>query len=124
MLIFLKLAAGCIVVQLRLVFVPNHTDAQTLRIPLAYVQPFRFSHKWKGLPDSCIKMYSLIRDYKGGNVRRGLIVPLDRIWRPVELIPKFGNKCNKSWTCNTAVEFAKEFYLNCFADKETYIEVY
>lgn len=117
---------GCIVAQLRLIFTPNHRDldARVPRIPLAYVQPLRFLQKSGTLVESGIEMYSLARNYRNNKTRKGQVVPLTRIWRPVELIPKFGKKVDGEWTCDTAVEVAKEFYLNCFSDKSTYIEVY
>lgn len=115
---------GCTVAQLRMIFVPNFDDHCTPRTPFVYVQPFTFSHKSKGVADADVNMYSLVRTYRSNNSRKGLIFPLNRVWRPVELIPKFGKVCDRIWTCDTAVELAKEFYLNCFADKPTYIEVY
>ena len=118
------LLVGCTVAQLRMIFVPNFDDDDTPRTPFVYVQPFRFSAKSKGTTDANINMFSLVRTYRGNNTRRGLIAPLNQVWRPVELIPKFGRECDKAWTCDNAVELAKEFYLNCFSDKPTYIEVY
>ena len=90
----------------------------------AYVQPYKITLNAKDSADSHIKMYKLVRDLRGDRTRKGLIVPLTSIWRSVELIPKFGKSCNRDWTCDTAVESSKEFYLNCFSDKPTYIEVY
>ena len=112
--------AGCRVVQVRVIFAPG----QNCNNHYAYVQPFRIIPIAKSMIDPDTKMYKLVRDLRSDHTRKGLIVPLTSIWRPVELIPKFGKRCNKDWTCDTAVEHAKEFYLNCFADKPTYIEVY
>ena len=113
---------GCKVAQLRIIFAPKKTCNG---VPFfAYIQPFKTTASAKNMADSDIKMYKLVRDLRGDHTRKGLIVPLTSIWRPVELIPKFGKTCNKDWTCDTAVESSKEFYLNCFADKSTYIEVY
>ena len=120
--ILILLVEGCKVVQLRIVFAPGE-DCIDMGF-YAYVQPFRILPSAKNLADSDSKMYRLVRDLRSDRSRKGLIVPLTTIWRPVELIPKFGNMCNKDWTCDTAVEHSKEFYLNCFADKSTYIEVY
>ena len=107
---------------MRIIFAPPNNCSDT---PFyAYVQPFKIIPNAKDSADSDIKMYKLVRDLRGDRTRKGLIVPLTSIWRSVELIPKFGKSCNRDWTCNTAVESSKEFYLNCFADKTTYIEVY
>lgn len=78
----------------------------------------------KDSADSAIKMYKLVCDIQSNQTRKGLIAPLTSIWWSVELIPKFGKSYNRDWTCDTAVESSKEFYLNCFVDKLTYIEVY
>ena len=107
---------------MRIVFAPPN-DCSGFPF-FAYVQPFKITHNAKEPAVSDIKMYKLVRDLRGDRTRKGLIVPLTSIWRSVELIPKFGKSCNRDWTCDTAVESSKEFYLNCFADKTTYIEVY
>lgn len=107
-----------------MIFVPNFPDNTIPRTPYVYVQPFKLSPRSKGSADANVNMFSVTRVLRGNGTRKGLIVPLDHIWRPVELIPKFGKECNQTWTCDTAVEQAKEFYLNCFSDKPTYMEVY
>ena len=107
-----------------MIFVPNYVDICTPRTPLVYVQPFQFAQRPKGTTDVGTDMYSFVRQYRSNKIRKGLIVPLNRIWRLVELAPKFGRRCNKEWTCDTAVELAEKFYLNCFVDKPSYIEVY
>ena len=116
------LVEGCKVAQLRIIFAPKKNCNGVLFF--AYVQPFKTMASAKNMADSDIKMYKLVRDLRSDRTRKGLIVPLTSIWRPVELIPKFGKMCNKDWTCDTAVECSKEFYLNCFTDKATYHEVY
>ena len=112
------------VAQLKIIFSPDYAKSNHGPIFFAYIQPFRLAPSAKGMPDPGIHMYRVVRDLRSDWTRKGFIVPLTDIWRPVELIPKFGSKCNTTWTCDTAVEDAKEFYLNCFADKPTYIEVY
>ena len=117
-----NMVLGCTVAQLRIIFSPNDNRSG---IPFfAYVQPFNIAPNAKGTPDPDTQLYRLVRVLRSDRTRKGLIVPLTDIWRPVELIPRFGRKCNTDWTCDTAVELSKEFYLNCFADKPTYIEVY
>ena len=113
---------GCKVAQLRIIFAPEKNCSG---VPFfAYVQPFKTTPSAKFIADSDIKMYKLVRDLRSDRTRKGLIVPLTSIWRPVELIPRFGKACNGDWTCDTAVEEARELYLNCFADIASYIEVY
>ena len=110
--------------QLRMIFVPNFTNDSTPRMPFVYVQPLKYSPGSKGMVDADVNMFSFIRTFRSNGTRTGLVVPLNRVWRPVELIPKFYKMCDKTWTCDSAVELATEFYLNCFSDKATYIEVY
>lgn len=120
----LTCSPGWIVAQVRLIFVPHFNDDTRPRTPYAYVQPFRPSPQSKGRADPNVNMFSVVQIFRSNNTRKGLVVPLDAIWRPVELIPKFGKECDPTWTCETAVEKAREFYINCFSDKPTYMEVY
>lgn len=114
--------SGCRIAQLRVIFVPNINGNVT---PFyAYVQPFRIASNAKGKVDPDTQFYRLVHDLRSDRTRKGLVIPLTDIWRPVELIPKFDERCNRDWNCDNAVECSKEFYLNCFADKPTFIEVY
>lgn len=65
-------------------------------------------------------MFRVVRSLRSDGSRRGLIIRLTDIWRPVELVPKFGTQCPKNWTYLNSVELAKEFYVNCYSDKETF----
>ena len=121
-LVLKVVTSGFMVAQLRVIFSPDNLySGHTF---FAYIQPFKLAPTAKGTTDPGIHMYRVVRDFRRNMTRKGLIVPLSHIWRPVELIPRFGSKCNVDWTCDTAVEYAREFYLNCFADKPSYIEVY
>ena len=115
---------GRTVAQVRVIFIPDYLDPSKARIPLAYVQPFKFASDTRSRTDAGTNMYRLKRDLRHDKTRKGLVVPLTRIWRPVELIPVFGQRCNVEWTCDTAVEESPEFYLNSFPDKATYAMVY
>ena len=107
-----------------MIFVPNSLDRRIPRTPFIYVQPLKFSPKSRGMPDPETNMYTFVRTYRSDNTRKGLIFPLNRIWRPAELLPKFGEECDRTWTCDTAVELAQELFLNPFFDDRGYIEVY
>ena len=109
---------------MRVVFSPNYSDKIGPQIPLAYVQLFKIASFKCVKADVNTQMYKFVRDFRSNGERKGLVVPLTDVWRPVELIPVFGTRCNPEWTCYTAVERSKEFYLNCFSDKATYLEVY
>ncbi len=52
--------------------------------------------------------------------RRGIVINLTEIWRPVDVVPAFGGSCPVAWTTDNAVERAKEFYVNPFYDKNMF----
>ena len=117
---------GCMVAQLRVIFSPDFGIDNSVRPTklFVYVQPLKIAYNAKSSPDPNILMYRFKRDLRSNGTRKGLVFPLEDIWRRVEMIPKFGKVCNTGWTCDTAVEEAQELYLNCFADAASYIEVY
>ncbi|KZV60613.1 hypothetical protein PENSPDRAFT_694117 [Peniophora sp. CONT] len=49
------------------------------------------------------------------------ILPLNRVKRSVSLIPRFGQRINRSWTADNVLEECAEFYINSFSDKHIYI---
>ncbi len=77
------------------------------------------------VPDDNIEMFRFVRDLDPEDLsRRGTIIRLLDIWRPIDVIPKFGEACPEEWTQDNSVELASEFYVNSFGDKETYQAVY
>lgn len=52
--------------------------------------------------------------------RKGLVVDLSRIWRPVDVIPSFGNSFPDEWTMDTSVELAEIFLVNPYFEKESF----
>lgn len=112
------------VAQLRVVFVPNYTKKNRQARPFAYVQPLRIAYNAKGKPDPAILMYRLMREYRSDGTRKGVVFPLEALWRRVEMVPKIGKECNPKWTCDTAVEEARELYLNCTENLASFIELY
>ena len=112
--------------QLRVIFSPDFGIDNGVRPTklFVYVPPLKIAYNAKGNPDPNILMYRFKRDLRSNGTRKGLVFPLEDIWRRVEMIPKFGKVCNTGWTCDTAVEEAQELYLNCFADAASYVEVY
>ncbi len=76
------------------------------------------------VPDDDIEMFHLVRAQNADGTHHGFIIQVQRIWHLVELIPSFGKKCPSDWNCDTSMELAKSFYLNCFSDKETYQSVF
>lgn len=122
--------------QVRLIFRPVYPDMNRPTDCLAYVEPFRPASGTIGVndddgfpahvTDDDIEMFRVQRALRSDGTRRGLIIRLTDIWRPVELIPKFPATCppSREWTAESAVELAREFYVNCFSDKEVYQNVY
>ncbi|KLO04459.1 hypothetical protein SCHPADRAFT_840547 [Schizopora paradoxa] len=127
--------SGHYIAQLRMVFRPycyGNGKASNNEV-LAYVEPLKpapgtISLQTDGhydhVPDDNIEMFRLVRDLNPDLSRRGKIIKLVDIWRPIDIIPKFGQECPMEWTRDTAVELASEFYVNSFADKETFQSVY
>lgn len=123
--------AGHFAAQIRLIFQPLFTDKGRPNEFLAYVQPLkpapgttevrdgRRQHK----PDANNGLYRVQRELIRRR-RRGLIVKLTDIWRPIDLIPKFGRRCPEDWTTVNSVELAEEFFVNPYSDKETYAALF
>ena len=112
------------VAQLRVVFVPNYTVKTRRPRPFAYVQPLRIAYNAKGRPDPAILMYRFMRECRSDGTRKGIVFPLENLWRRVEMVPKIGIVCNPEWTCDTAVEEARELYLNNTENLASFIELY
>ncbi|KLO04383.1 hypothetical protein SCHPADRAFT_836422 [Schizopora paradoxa] len=117
--------------QLRMIFRPF--IRRGAKVYLAYVQPLKpangtISCQDDGhldhVPDDNIEMFRFVRDLRPDGSRRGRVVQLLDIWRPIDVIPKFEEQCPEEWTRDNSVELATEFYANSFADKETYQSVY
>ena len=117
--------------QLQILFRASDRHQTTFSEPLAYLRVFipgeravkQVDRTREFCCDSGIGMFRVRRKLVGGS-QEGRIVALKDIWRPVELVPRFRKEYPDKWTCHTAVEEAKELYVNPFCDKITYQEVY
>ena len=130
-MISIQFTLGHFVAQIRFIFrLESHADKRIF----TYVQPFKpapgkkrrqtsASGAIEQIHDEDIKMFRVVR-CKRKDRRVGYVIPLTDIWRPIELIPAFGEECNSRWTSHSAVEEAKEFFVNCFSDKEVYQSVW
>ncbi|KAL5536493.1 hypothetical protein ACEPAF_315 [Sanghuangporus sanghuang] len=118
--------------QLRMVFVACNKHSKERSEPLAYVHVLipgdksvkSIEGERQFCPDAGTEMFRVRRRCLRGGERVGTVVALKDIWRPVELVPRFGKRCPPEWTCDTAVEEAEEFHINPFCDKITYQHVY
>lgn len=71
-------------------------------------------------PAPHIEMFLVRRRVRNNRQFLGDIVPLDSVRQVVQLVPKFGARVPENMTCNNSLEMAAEFYVNSFADKETF----
>jgi hypothetical protein len=90
--------------------------------PLIYVQYFRFTANPNERAD--VAMWTVERIYRqdqhGNCYRYGAVVPLADVTHAVELIPVYGEKADTNISSAVSLEHYKHFFLNSFADKESY----
>lgn len=74
------------------------------------------------LPVKHINMLSLRQHLRMdvGQTPISEIIALTNVLEIVQLVPRFGAVINKGWNCNNSLAKAKEFYLNNFANKNTF----
>lgn len=71
-------------------------------------------------PAPGLEMFVVRRRLRRDGRRLGDVVRLDDVRQVVQLIPKFGSKVPQNMTCDNSLELDGEFFLNTFADKETF----
>lgn len=71
-------------------------------------------------PDPASGLYVVKRAVRPDKTRRGSIIPLSRLRAPVQLAAKFGAAADSRLTKQTVLEYSTEFWLNKYADKETF----
>ncbi|KAG1785129.1 uncharacterized protein HD556DRAFT_1250391 [Suillus plorans] len=116
------------VAQVRLIFQPTIRRGSDVELPsylsnpLLYVQYFRFISRPEDRPE--LMMWTVERVYthdaNGNRHRHGAVVRLTDATHAVELIPEYGEAVDKSMTSATCSESYERFFLNNFADKESY----
>lgn len=90
--------------------------------PLVYVQFYRFISS----PDQCpeVAMWVVERAYtqdeNGNRHREGAVIRVTDITHAVELIPVYGKAVVNNVSSATCLETYERFFLNSFADKESY----
>ncbi|KAI1793586.1 hypothetical protein LXA43DRAFT_971911 [Ganoderma leucocontextum] len=87
---------------------------------LAYVELFmslNTKHPNHGL-------YKVNPAYDGDGRRLGLVIPIDDIVCSCHLIPDFGPVAPRDWTSSNVLDQCTAFYLNTFADCNTYKLIY
>ncbi|TDL22476.1 hypothetical protein BD410DRAFT_723064 [Rickenella mellea] len=122
-----------VVAQVRMIFCPVLQRSGIVPEPLVYVQylkpaPLSTGNDGYGsrthITEDNIEMYKVVYSMRSNGECLGEVIPLNHIWRAVELIPVFGKKCPSSWTFNDSVELAAQLYVNCFAEKQDYQCIY
>lgn len=117
-----------------MIFQPVYAKNEPSGLLFAYVEPMepapgRISRsmangKVRQLKDTDIKMYRLQRSLDLDGTRKGIIINVTDIWRSVDLIPVFGGSCPEHWTSSTSMDLSKEFLVNRFFDKQSFIDIY
>jgi hypothetical protein len=116
------------VAQVRLIFQPKIPGTSDLVLPtflsgpLLYVQFFHFVANPSDRPE--LAMWTVERTYTmdqhGRRCRCGGVISLTDVTHAVELIPEYGNKVDAKISSATCLESYDRFFLNSFADKESY----
>ncbi|KAG2100377.1 uncharacterized protein F5147DRAFT_747111 [Suillus discolor] len=93
-----------------------------LSSPLLYVQFFHFVTNPSDRPE--LAMWTVERTYTidqhGKRCRCGGVISLTDVTHAVKLIPEYGNKVDAKISSATCLESYDRFFLNSFADKESY----
>jgi len=117
---------GFFVGQIRLIFHPLWDLKTKLPLYLAYVERFDVvpqAHLPRGhrlAPDLIWGMYVLRRAYRSDGSPMGSIIPLYHLRRPLQLVPKFGEKADPTLTSRTSFSASRNFYLNHYFNKEDF----
>jgi hypothetical protein len=120
------MVSGYRVVQIRLLFelmlTPNH-PLQGRK--LAYVHEFTPIGPLSMCPHS--QMYRVSKMVHGvGDQAQplGMVVEVASISRAIHLIPDYGSMIHRSLNAANCLDVCRNFWINCFLDKETYQAVY
>jgi hypothetical protein len=126
--LILSFYSGSRVAQVRLIFQPtirrgSDLDLPTcLSTPLLYIQYFHFTTSPDEQPE--LAMWTVERTYvqdnAGNRYRQGSVVQITDVTHAIELIPCFGEKVANGVSSATCLESYERFFLNNFADKESY----
>ncbi|KAI0054736.1 hypothetical protein BV25DRAFT_1922419 [Artomyces pyxidatus] len=97
---------------------PGRNDEDAPR--MAYVEWFT---PFARVAEDNHDLYRIKRAFKDGQ-RYASIISVDSIRRSVHLYPQFGPVAPRGWTSTNVLERCSTFFVNCFADRHTYITVY
>ncbi|CDO74524.1 hypothetical protein BN946_scf184846.g5 [Trametes cinnabarina] len=94
-------------------------DATDLHSHLAYVELYT---RLYAAPDAHSKLYPVARVYER-MARKGLVIPVNRIFRSCHLIPNIGREVSHAWTSDNVIEECDLMYLNSFSDHHMFLFV-
>jgi len=122
--LILTLLSGYVVAQVRAILQPVSSESP----PLIYAKFFNFSDVYHQMinnmrvvtPAPKIEMFVVRRRFRSNGTPLGDIIPLDRVHQVVQLVPRFGVKAPKEMMGDNSLQVGHEFYINSFADKETF----
>lgn len=114
--------------QVRMIFSPIGADPKQPENVYFYGESFNFSNAYRTVVDGKevfglaphIDMFVVHRHYRSDKSRVGDIFALTDIREIVELVPKFGQRMRDGLNCDNSLEIMDTYYLNNFADKETF----
>ena len=116
---------GYLIAQVRAIVQPITNPTSP---PLLYVEFFSFSTAHFQMVDGIrvaapapdLEMFLVRRRLRSDGQHLGDIIRLDDVRQVIELVPKFGSSVPQNMTCDNSLELGGDFYVNSFADKETF----
>ena len=72
------------------------------------------------VPAAGTNMFILRQHFRNDDTPMHDVIPLMSICEIVQLVPVFGAKMDTQFNSNTSLDLAQEFYLNNFANKNTF----
>ena len=83
----------------------------------AYIELFK---PFPRAPDEDSGLYRVSRSYESNGHRTSMVVPVQSLYRSVQLFPRFGPTLPDGWTSYNVLEECDNFRMNSFLDHNTY----
>lgn len=116
------------IMQIRIIFALSSTRTNTDREVYLYGDFFTFTGTTgpdgnggvATLPAQDIDQFTLRRHVRTGSVPMSDVVELTDVLEVVQLVPRFGAQIDRQWDCDNSLALGTEFFLNNFANKNTF----
>jgi hypothetical protein len=72
------------------------------------------------IPEPGLDMFAVSWHFHSNRERMGDVIQLQDVRQVVQLVPKFGRYADPLLTKDNSMEIGKDYYINNFADKETF----